>query len=301
MVILENPATPVPYTGRKAAIVTLIIGKNYIATWLRLCRASWHAYAERCGMDLIVIAAPLDTSARATARSPAWQKLLILSQPWSQQYERIIWLDSDIVIAPHAPDIIEYAGPAEKISLAISGGRSSTAERMVFMERLYNTTFRPDAEREVWNMEVHKNYTSHKIPEHDVMYNTGVLVLSPLHHRELFLQCYEGEDSGGRLYEQPLLSHEIVERNLAHVINIRFNWGIQEALFLYVPEIITLHQQAEPLRAPAMKMAHFLVRCELRNAYFLHFYGTMGLMMTMNPQDIFGGAPLDLYLDKPAS
>lgn len=106
---------------------------------------------------------------------------------------------------------------------------------MAVLEQLHRGRFLPTAEHMLWDEEVKKHYRDHKVPERGVMGNTGVLVLSPAHHRDLFLHCYAGEDSGGRLYEQPLLSHEIFERDLAFELNARFNWGMQETLLLYVP------------------------------------------------------------------
>ncbi len=300
MVILETPDGEVPHTGRKTAIVTIVIGDTYIGAWLRLCRISWMRYCMLCDYDLIVITCPLDTGARAAARSPAWQKLLILSQPWSERYERIVWLDSDIIIGPKAQEIVAASGPPEKISLAVVGARSAPGERMIYLERLYQAQFQPGAEAMVWEQEVRKNYRDHRVPEHEIMYNTGVLVLSPQHHRDLLLQCYEGEDTGARLYEQPRLSHELIERDLAWELNTRFNWGIQETLLLYVPEILTWAQQPEHLHPSIIRMARYLVRRELQNAYFLHFYGSMNLMATLTEPHVFGGAALDLLLDEPA-
>jgi hypothetical protein len=299
MILLDRPESVVPVTGHKHAIVTIILGDHYIATWLRLCRLSWARYAAAFGYDLIVIAHPLDTSSRAQARSPAWQKLLILNQPWSERYERMVWLDSDILIGPRAPDILAAAGPADKISLAMVGARGSDAERMILLERLHGAQFRPDAGRVVWDQEVMKHYRDHGIPERAVMCNTGVLVLSPAQHRDLFRHCYAAEDSGARLYEQPLLSHEIFERDLAFELNTRFNWGIQESLLLYVPEILRWNEQPPHLQAPILQMAHYLVRRELQNCYFLHFYGWMNLMATLTEAHVFGGAPLDLLLQEP--
>ncbi|QDO96043.1 hypothetical protein FNB15_01570 [Ferrovibrio terrae] len=300
MFVLDTPESVVPHTGRKTAIVTLIIGPNYIATWLRLCRASWLRYARTFDYDVIIISQPLDTGSRAQARSPAWQKLLILSQPWSAQYERIVWIDSDIIIGPEAQDIVASSGPPEKISLAVAGARSSSAERMIYLERLHNAQFLPDAEDMVWEQEIRKNYRDHNVPEHDIMFNTGVLVVSPRHHRDLFLHCYDGEDAGARLYEQPLLSHEIIERDLGHLLNTRFNWGIQETLLLYVPEILIWDNQPKHLHPSIIRMAHYLVRRELQNCYFLHFYGAMNLMATLTEEHVFGGTPLDLLMDEAA-
>jgi hypothetical protein len=80
------------------AIVTLAIGERYLKMFERYCWKNWQVYADKYNYDLIVITDPLDNSERAKLRSPAWQKLLILSQDWSDKYEQIVWIDTDIII-----------------------------------------------------------------------------------------------------------------------------------------------------------------------------------------------------------
>ena len=87
------------------AIVTIALGAQYLARWRALVEASFRAYAARHGYDAILVAGHLDRSWRALKRSAAWQKCLILSQPWSQGYERIVWIDADCVPKTGAPDI----------------------------------------------------------------------------------------------------------------------------------------------------------------------------------------------------
>src|SRR6266496_4153810 len=84
----------------KTAIVTLLLGRPYWLAWHEVCAPSWRAYAERHGYDIIAIDRPLDVSPRAMARSPAWQKCLVLQPSIAGEYDRIVWLDADIVIKP---------------------------------------------------------------------------------------------------------------------------------------------------------------------------------------------------------
>src|SRR5262249_25014656 len=105
---IERGATP----GRAAvtertAIVTLAIGEAQRRLWREECRANWARYAQRCGFDLIAIEQPLDSSERARNRSPAWQKLLIAGQRFASDYERLVWLDADILIHPEAPSVVD--------------------------------------------------------------------------------------------------------------------------------------------------------------------------------------------------
>src|SRR5215831_17825903 len=98
----------------KKALVTLAVGPNYRERWERLCRKTWIAYCERHRYDLILLDTALDTSERARCRSPAWQKCLNLEPSVAADYDRVVWVDSDILINPVAPCIAQSA-PVEKI------------------------------------------------------------------------------------------------------------------------------------------------------------------------------------------
>ena len=82
----------------KKAIVTITIGEKYKNMFHKYCKENWQNYCEKYNYDLIVINNYLDNSERAKERSPAWQKLLILSQEWSNNYDQIVWIDTDIII-----------------------------------------------------------------------------------------------------------------------------------------------------------------------------------------------------------
>ena len=109
------------------ALVTLAIGEKYLVPWRALCEPGWRAYAARHGYDLVVITQPLDTSPRAAARSPAWQKCLVLGDAIAAGRDRIVWIDADVMINPTAPDIT-VGVPAEKIG-AVDEHAFPTPER----------------------------------------------------------------------------------------------------------------------------------------------------------------------------
>jgi hypothetical protein len=272
----EREPTPSP---ARAAIVSVVIGEAYEATWRRFCAASWVAYAERIGVDLIVFKDRIDKA--DLARSPAWQKLLIPGLSWMQRYERILWLDSDIIISPGAPDIFAYAGPPEKVSLCLDGARLSPAEAQIYLERLRGKPLPPDSFDIAWRAAQHETYRDNGLPPHDVQFNTGVMALSPARHKDVFRSVYNSPQVTA-LYEQPHLSHRLLQDDLAHVISPRFNWGIIESMRLYVQEDVLKGEDPEVIG----KLVHILLNAEMRNAYFLHFYGAMNL--------------LKLYLDEPA-
>src|SRR5262249_15318630 len=80
----------------KAAIVTLAIGDAYLNRRRAYCEPGWSRYAKR--HDFEVIVRPLDQTPRAAARSPAWQKCLVLRPDIAGSFDRIIWIDSDVLI-----------------------------------------------------------------------------------------------------------------------------------------------------------------------------------------------------------
>src|SRR5262249_52771854 len=145
--------------GRKA-IVTICIGDKYLRLWESMAQKNWEEYAACYGYDVVVITDFLDGSEAARARSPAWQKCLILNAPWAQRYERVVWIDADIVIAAGAPDILSAVENPAQIGICRSGDQMSLAERHIYLERIYNTKFpaaRTDAAWQLHNDEVFKN------------------------------------------------------------------------------------------------------------------------------------------------
>ncbi len=268
---VDKANAALPVTGNPYLIVTAAIGELYSKLWERVCRPCWEDYAARWKADIVVLTGCIDDSEMALARSPAWQKLLILDQPWAQHYQRLLWLDADILISPRALNIFEYAADPAKIGVCINGGRLSQAERQIYIERLHGVQFQADMAEMVWTEETYKQYLGDGLPVHDVMYNTGVMVLSPPHHNELFRDVYKGTQYG-KLYEQPLLSHEMIVRGLAQELVPRFNWGIHESLVMY-----TWRWNCSDV-AQLRAAVGFLVERELDNAYFLHFYGSMEVM-----------------------
>ena len=266
----------------KNAIVTIVIGEEYQSIWGVMCRPSLERYAQIHGYDLIVITESMDTSARGAARSPAWQKLLILSQPWSAAYERIIWIDADIMVSPKAPNILDSAPDPKLIGMA-SNKQMSEPERHAYLERLHNVLIRLDALSLAFELHEQNIFSRYGIVnENWPMLNTGVVVLSPLHHRELFERLYEKEEKG-RLYEQPYLVEAMFREGLWQELSPRFNWSVHEAYMIF----------RERDAGMDLEYLKFFLKSELDKAYFLHFCGSMPMLklitrMTKESGDFLG-------------
>ncbi|MBF0310507.1 MAG: hypothetical protein HQL56_13355 [Magnetococcales bacterium] len=279
-IFIEPGETPVWQPQSRTALVTLAIGPAYRANWQRLARASWQVYCDRFGFDLIVISRFLDASPLAASRSPAWQKLLILSQPWSAGYERLLWLDADILIRPHAPDI-RLGVPLEKVGAVDNYAQLSPVESQIRLERSSAAT-RPQLPpvqslAEVsWAWERFINHMYRNLEKLDTaetrMLNTGVMLLSPAHHRTLLETVYSTYPQRTQGYEQLPLSLHLFRDNLCYLLNPRFNWGLFEILAVHCPRLLS---KEEPF---PRELFRELLAGQMQNAWFLHFAG-VGWMM----------------------
>jgi hypothetical protein len=245
----------------KKAIATLVVGQAYLDTWTRICRKGWRAYGERHGYDLIVLDKALDTTPRAAARSPSWQKCLLLSQDWAKAYDRVVWVDSDILINPAAPSIVDGV-PTDKIGVTDELVYPTPAERQAAIRAGQNPEL-GDAPL------YHKNGGLPGGQKHIVQ--GGVLVLSPHHHRDLLEHVYYAYDgrSTDPYYEMRYLSHEIQAQQRQHWIDARFN-----ALLIWLILAVSARSGAQPNPA---ELRCFAMEQYLRN-HFLHFAGMMAAM-----------------------
>ena len=254
----------------KTAIVTIAIGAAYSARWQAHCKPGWQRYADRHGFELIVIDAPLDHTPRAAARSVAWQKCLVLRPEIAGGYDRVIWIDSDILINDRAPSILDGI-PLEKIG--------ATDEHLFPSPQLRRQMFMALTQgAEAVNPGLAKTFATYLDPAdwHAAwglprggrsIVQTGVLVLSPRHHRELLEHVYyDYDDHGGEPmnYEMRPLSFEIQKQGLLHVLDSRFN-----ALLIF----LIMQRQMELRRAMLPDECAALVRLVFDQAYFLHLAG----------------------------
>jgi hypothetical protein len=263
-----------PLTGEKTAIVTLVLGPEYQAIWRNLCASQWRAYADRHGYDIVAIERPLDDSPRASQRSPAWQKCLILNPSVCGHYDRVVWVDTDIIINSQAPAICAGV-PADMIGLTDELQCPTAEEHRAIVDRVAATveprSFAPAWEAQASGPHWHSFWG---LPERGAhILQTGVMVLSPRHHRELLEHVYHSyEDScqPAMLYEMRPLSFEIQERGLHHLIDGRFNALISLLMF----RDILLRGKGLTTREDALAF----IRAELAQNYFLHFADRRSLL-----------------------
>ena len=253
--------------GNTKAIVTLAVGGSFAARWHAVCEPLWRRYCDRHGYDLICLEEPLDTSHRARGRSPAWQKCLILGQPFAQDYEQVVWVDADILPNPEAPSIaegvpVELVGAIDEYSVPTREIHAKTLATLYRHWDAMGIDF-------VHNLTPQEYYTAFGLPHgFDTVVQTGVMVLSPLHHRELLEETYARYDDRGPgwNYEMRPLSYELLRSESVTWLDPRFNyiWGHYQAV--HFPFLLTGAASPDHAARRSPKV------------YFLHFTGTVGQM-----------------------
>jgi len=263
----------------KKAIVTLAIGSTYSDRFEQLCRRNWTGYADRHGFDLFVIQEPLDRSERARRRSPAWQKCLVLGAPELAGYERVIWIDSDIFLNPAAPSILEGV-PMDSVGVTDEHRFPTFAVRQTILRAIIaNAPTEGEFNARYWQgwLDPGSWHAAWKLPSgYAHIVQTGVMVLSPKHHREVLEHVYHAYEDRGLNYEMRPLSHEIQSHGLQHWIDPRFNalvWWMFLERNMGATQITTQDE-----------MHHFLFEA-YRRSYFLHFAGAANLMPLLGSVD----------------
>ncbi|MCG9886593.1 MAG: hypothetical protein MH825_13700 [Cyanobacteria bacterium] len=262
----------------KRAIATLAIGETYRDRWVRWCAPLWQAYAQRHGYELICFTQPLDGSDRARSRSPAWQKCLILGQPALRDFERVVWIDSDIAIHPNAPDVAASV-PMDRVGAVDEFSAPTPAHYRQALEQCHRVWQQQDATiPEVVTAPAYYQQVGLP-PQFSQVVQTGMLVLSPRHHRDLLeLVYYKYEDAGSPLwnYEMRFLSYELLERDRVAWVDPRFNalWMMYKAL--HAPALLAYRRGEHR----SLFLEH--LTAAYRTNYFLHFAGC-GMEMAALP------------------
>mgnify|MGYP001374157837 CR=1 FL=1 len=282
----------------KKALVTLTIGESFERMFNELCKVNWQQYCEKFNYELIVLTNPLDTTERAKKRSPSWQKLLILSQDWAKQYDRIVWVDADVIInSKFAYDIIENV-PENKVG-AVSAYSIPTREIFnLAIYRLYDS-WDKNGVKYVRNLTPQEYYLNRSIPAQNIddVIQAGVFVCSPKYHQEIFEYVYYNyEDTRGNEYnyENPVLSYELLKNDKVYWISNRFNFCIAEIMAAFYPdEMLDYKKQPIFIKRVINKLKRLLnIPIEnnqqtaiLKNIYelsiFMHFAGSANLMPLM--------------------
>jgi len=279
----------------RKAIVTLVIGDSYRAWFDKAARANWKAYTQKHGLALVVFDKPLDMSARAIARSPSWQKCLILEQSHVQAFDQVVWIDSDIIInSRHAPNVfdgvpIDHIGTVDSYSIP---DKATYARRLA---KAYAAWRRLGIEF-IDNLTPEQYFTKRGLPPHDSVMQAGMFVCSPRHHRELMRKAYAYEELGSPHwnYEMASLAHEVINGSPVTWLDPRFNAlvldEIADSLLFslhrltgHLPTTLQHYALAALRRAVEPIGVRLVVRRMIHENFFIHFAGCQNLVAISEP------------------
>jgi hypothetical protein len=264
----------------RVALATLVVGDKYREAFERRYLPGWVAYARRHGYDLHVVDRAIDGRADLARKSLHWQKMLVPSLPQLRGYDRVVWVDADVMInAAVAPDVTAGV-PADRIGVVDATPWMTAPDdaftqygRFLLLDALSMTARRRhgvDYDRIVIaDMTVADMYRLKGFdPPVDRFVNTGVFVCTPREHADFLFEAYLRHDRDVWDFENSALSWEIVRSGLAHWIDPRFNavWPWEAAR--HYPFLYDLgFQHANP------DLLRMCVNTVFRNNWFLHLAG----------------------------
>jgi hypothetical protein len=251
--------------GMAKAIVTLAVGEEYQTLWNQKARPSWERYAERHGYELIALHEPIDSSPLGQ-RPMSWQKLLVLGHPLIVNFERVLWLDCDLIINEQVAPCAVAQTPADKIGAVLDMCLLSHPGMMFAFEKVNNWR----GSNASFCQKIYElNGLTAPAP---YFVNGGVLVLSQA-HRALLEHVYHAyQEARYSYYEQIGLSYELITRGLHHPLLPQFN-----ALWL------EYKAAAYPFVESFRQLIPLCIAVALRNSYFLHFAGHRRDMEAYDP------------------
>lgn len=248
-------------------LVTLVIGDQYKAMFETHFKPTWVKYADKHGYDLVIIDDYMDDSEAGRARTPHWQKCLILEHPRVREHDDAVWVDSDIIINYHtAPCIVSQNEPG-RIGVVTHADRFPTPEKI---DNARNRMFKASPsgwigdELDISNADL---YRKAGLPgDVDGLANTGVMVFKPGTHapllREVYDTCTENPYSAK---ENMPLSYHLFKSGLVHGLDLRFNKLWDECYFENYPFFKVENYRAD------LRLSALCVNTAYHNAWFLHF------------------------------
>lgn len=219
----------------KILLVTIAIGEKYLKQYNELFYESQKKYALKNGYDFKVITDFLDKNAKESCYI-SFNKILVCSQQWSNDYDFIIFVDADILININSPSIHNYINYGEHIGIIDEYPQPSKEGKLKIQQKMGWETSAIDYYK-LCGFDILTN----------MVFNSGVLVMQPKIHGDFLQNIYNKyikqskNHYRGFHFEQSCLGYELQKNNLYKVLDGRFNalWGWTK---LYNIENVTLNE-----------------------------------------------------------
>jgi len=256
----------------RKALVTLAIGERYVTEFENQVQRGWQVYAKRHGYDVFVLTEMIDKGCDLSRKSIHWQKLLVGLVPEIRDHDRVVWMDTDIIINPLTAPCIASQVTGDGIGVADYRHEISPIEEVDERYYVLDQLFRRNAKKiDVPNLRMADYYRSLGFEKPvDRYINTGVFIFEPRRHNDFLAECYAkyDDDSADGSFENIPFSYELQAGAMAEYIDERFNmaWSKYAAThypFLYLIDYVRAHPDV------AVKCVNVFYH----NAFFCHFAG----------------------------
>ena len=222
----------------RVAVCTLVVGERFERLFDEFSARSWQRYCQSHGYQLFVFRKPF---AELPGKSFAWQKLFLLDQPELKDFDKIVWLDADIIIAENAPPL---EVPPGKLGYVLEAPFTGSVES--------------------W-------YALFSLPPAPEIVQTGVLCLERAHQAILrHAQTYPETV----MYEMPALSWCISQAGIGYHLDPRFNALLGTLMLDYAPRWLVTNKPLKELlwqlHYPPLRRA---VREVCERNWFIHAAG----------------------------
>lgn len=241
-------------SSKPFAIVTMALGKAYQERFERCFLPALQRYADRNRADLIIHRSTVDDSKQATQRHVSWQKCPMLFSSALKHYQRVCWVDADMLFTEQAPNLFELG---KFDCIGITQDQPSVRH-----------PYRNSPQRYYRSFGLETGFHTHR----PFILQGGLILFSPDRHQEVFRRVYEHQYRD-RLnhYEQPALGYEIISHESWELLDQRFNYLIGAHFGWY--------QRYRPWvrLSPGRQRQRWLERA-MKHQYVIHFAGAMNWM-----------------------
>lgn len=250
----------------RTALVGIMLGEGCLGFWREYVRPSWAAYAERCGYDLIEITEEIKPH---PTKGKAWQKCLLWGHPQLEGYDRIIYLDYDVLILKAAPPIPN--GQHGLGCVTWSGSMHRDPYVKAGQKRFWAWTecdWIKECQDKSWSGFQRLQGISDPIED---CLNTGVMVIDAISGPMLLDLFEHGIDNPYSSHEQTAVTLAFMRDHphLRYDLDRRFNLWVACEPWAHYPWLTTMEHDVVEHMPRWVEFVHALVQ----DNWFLHFLG----------------------------
>lgn len=273
---------------KKNYLVTIAIGKKYYSDWFNYALPTWKKYCEKHDIGIIVITRDLVDKTNSTWKKATWQKLILgsLLSNKGLNVENVCYLDTDILINFHAPDIF-YKYNKKNIAVVsqvknLEQPLHETLRKIAFLRHNnYSSDYPLDS---ALFMSVANIYKYHNLKTKNDYFCAGLFIFNVKNHSKIMRYWFNKYNknihtlTGGG--DEPILNYEFLNYKKITWLNYKF-----QALWIY--EIAWKYPFLYNFGRRNKNLIKICIESSLMTNYFLHFAGSWYESDMWKTKDLF--------------